>query len=73
MQYYKYTYTIEVLSTEPLPDMSLADLQYEITEGSCSGFVKVDVESLDKNEFIQECQNQGSDPDFFFMFEEEDV
>ena len=37
MALYKTIYTIEVLSDEPLDNVTLGDIRYEIVYGHCSG------------------------------------
>jgi hypothetical protein len=62
---YKTVYTIEVLSDEPLGEVSLADIQYEITEGHCSGvFREKSCDELTEYEMARALIRQGSDPTF---------
>lgn len=69
-KFYRSVIQIEVLSEEPLPDpMSLADIQYEITEGHCSGQLTrvVDNEVKTGPEMAQLLLNQASGPEFFML------
>ncbi len=64
--YYHTKITISVLSDKPLGDMSLADLDYFITDGDGSG--KVDQgESvpISREELQILCDQHGSDISFF--------
>lgn len=71
---YKSVLKVEVLSEEPMGEcsISLSDLDYQITEGECSG--KIEWESIDAEvvgaEAVKECDEHGTDPSFFQMDEE---
>ena len=72
-RYYRHLITVEVLSTDPMTTSDLDDLNYQITEGHCSGVVEVEsslevTESQMRNLLIA----QGSDPDFLIPSEEND-
>ena len=65
-KFYKTTFTVEVLSELPLGDLGLEDIQYEITEGHCSGVTTTsEVKELSGPEMAKELLAQGSDPEFF--------
>ena len=69
----KYIVEIELLSEEPWDDLdcaSLSDIDYEMTEGHCSGRVKIksDVE-LNGLQMAKALMKQGSDPEFFLIDE----
>jgi hypothetical protein len=65
MPLYKTLYTIEVLSDEPLGEVNLGELQYEITEGHCSGvFREKSRDELTEYEMAKALIRQGSDPEF---------
>jgi hypothetical protein len=72
---YKSVIQVEILADRPMGDdfienLSLVD--YEITQGECSGVVKVisSNEILEGEDAVKECHKQGSSPDFFMMDEE---
>ena len=76
MAFYKTTMVVEVLSEgdEPWPNefTPLSDVAYEITDGDCSGIVKVtETQELDAEEMIAACVAQGTDPAFFGLEEGE--
>lgn len=65
MALYKTVYTIEVLSDEPLDNITLGDIEYEITEGHCSGvFREKSREELTEFQMAKALIRQGSDPEF---------
>ena len=66
---WKTTIVVEVLTMgENPPDYdTLDDVQDDATFGDASMSRKEDVHvELTKEQFITECDNQGSDPSFFF-------
>lgn len=70
-KFYKTIFQVEVLSEEPIKELSLSDLDYEITEGDCSGRVS----TLSENTINGACAAnellaQGSDPSFFGLTED---
>lgn len=72
---YKYTFSMVVLSDEPLTSTSLEDIVYEVTDGHClgSGLHMESMEILtDKVEQTQACKQLGNDGMFFDSLEEED-
>lgn len=70
-KFYRTLITLEVLSQEPLPSMSLADLAYATTEGDCSGQFKQTTErELDGPQAAAALIAQGSDPGFFGLTED---
>jgi len=73
-KFYKTTYTLEVLSEEPInPNVSLEDLHYMITDGDCSGVVHMDnSEEVDGKTMAELLMKQQSDPGFFMLNENGD-
>jgi hypothetical protein len=68
-RYYKTTFTIDVLSEEPLGDcLSLGQIDYAITDGDCVGSNLRQVEAeLTSKEMAQALLEAGSEPDFFML------
>ncbi len=66
-KYHRYIFQIEVLSEESLPDdMTLSAIEYEITNGHCSGkFLDTFHQELDEVTCAEYLQKHGSDPEFF--------
>ena len=66
---YKTKVTIEILSDEPVNDnISLKDIQYEITDGQWSGKITHgESKPLKGKPAVKEILNHGTDPEFFFM------
>lgn len=66
-KFHRYVYKVEVLSEEELPtDLSLDSINYEITEGHCSGMrLDTEHEEVDGKKMASLLQAQGSDPEFF--------
>ncbi len=68
-KFYKYILEVEILSEEELEgieDCSLRHVDYMLTEGGCSGQVKLqNSEQLTGKEMAEELKKQGSDPEFF--------
>jgi len=64
--FYKTKIVIEILSEEPQSVNSLADIEYDITEGNNSGSWNV-VETMELNGLAcaNELKSQGTDPEFF--------
>lgn len=71
-KFYKATFTVEVLSEEPLDgSQSLADLSEMTMEGPCSGKCEMKShETLDGKQTATALQEQGSDPEFFSIDED---
>lgn len=70
-KFYRAVFHYEVLSEEPIEDMSLEDIDYECRDGHCSGqFLGVDRSELTGPEMAKALQNQASDPGFFQLDEE---
>jgi len=62
---YRTKITIEVLSEGPFTTEDLAEINYAITEGDCSGVVNVETsEELSREEMSKALEKQGSDPEF---------
>jgi hypothetical protein len=67
-KFHRTVYQIEVLSEEPMPDISLNDLAYEIIDGHCSGvFSEVSSDVVNATQIVALLKNQGSDPEFFML------
>jgi hypothetical protein len=66
---YKTVIKVEILSEEPYEDgKSLDDINYDITQGHCSGVVKAaSSTTLVGKKAARETIKQGSDPEFFMM------
>lgn len=66
-KFYKTTFTIEVLSEEPLGDeLTLSQIDYAITEGPCVGFTLLNrQEELTSKQMADALYEAGSDPGFF--------
>ena len=73
-KFYRTRITVEVLSENILSsDMSLADIDYAITDGDCSGEVTWgDPEELDADQMAAALIAQNSDPGFFSLDEDEE-
>lgn len=61
---YKTIYTVEVLSDEPLGNLGPGDIEYEITEGHCSGVTSFTQKEITEFQMAKELIRQGSDVDF---------
>lgn len=63
---YRQVFEVEVLSEgEPLNDVSLDDIAYEITDGHSSGVLKETIrEQVSANKMRRLLKAQGSDPEF---------
>ena len=73
MAYFRTTYTFEVLSEEPMGEVSLEDLHYQTYEGHCSGqFIDTKQEELAEVEMVAACHQHGTDPEFFMIGVEDD-
>ena len=68
-KFFKTVFTIEVLSEDPLSSsLSLTDIEYEITEGYCSGTIRVEeATEIDGRTAVALLEAQGSDPEFFSL------
>jgi len=70
-KFYQTIVTYEILSDEPLGSMSLKDIDYECTEGHCSGrFIDTKEVRVSRDVMAKLLVTQGSDPGF--LLEEED-
>ena len=64
--FYKYVYTVTVLSETPIDDYSLEALAYLIGEGPCVGTVdESGFEELADDDAAALLNEMGSDPSFF--------
>lgn len=68
-KFYKTTYTIEVLSEEPLAEgLSLYAIDHRITYGDCSGlFKKTNEKTVSPKQMTKLLVEQGSSPSFFSL------
>lgn len=73
-KYFKTIILFEVLSEEePVQWNSLADLNYQVTEGHCSGrLMSESSELISEEELRMCCRYHGTDPEFFTIPREED-
>ena len=74
-RFYRTVVEVEILSDEPLDvspgGMNLEGIHYEITKGQCSGIWKVTAnETVDGAAMAKLLEQQGSDPNFFDLFDE---
>lgn len=68
---YRTVVIVEVLSRGSLPeDLSLESVAYAITEGGCSGDVRVESAEVTGREMAELLRRQGSDPEFLGLTEE---
>lgn len=65
-KFYKTTFTVIVLSEEPIHNMALEDIAREVNEGDCAlhSFTPKS-ETVSKNKMVDLLYAAGSDPDFF--------
>lgn len=67
-KFYKTIIEVEVLSEDPFRCSDLEAVQYEITEGHCSGVVKnKGSKALNGEQAAKALLKQGSDPEFFCL------
>ena len=72
MKYYKTIVTITVLSDAPITSVGLKGLAHGITYGGWSGQVDLgDSQELSEEGFSEACWNQGTDPGFFGIGQED--
>lgn len=70
-KFHRKVFQVEVLSEEPLGDVSLDQVHYLITDGPCSGdFKEVSSEVLDGKQAADALHKQGSEPGFFRLDDE---
>ena len=63
--FYRAVFKVELLSDEPIGDMSLEQIQYEMTDGHMSGvFTREVTEKVPAKKMVKLLVNQGSDPEF---------
>jgi hypothetical protein len=74
-RFHRTVVQVEVLSEAPLGAVELDTLHHMITEGDCSGHVKIVLEEeLDGKQAAEALLNQASDPSFFRLNQaEEDI
>jgi len=64
--FYKTIVQFEILSEEPVEQVDLETMHYQVTEGHWSGrFLETTEEVLDGPAAAKALQAQGSDPEFF--------
>ena len=72
LRFYKTVYHYEVLSNEPLGDLSLGLLYQRCYDGDCSGLmVRIDQSEITEADMIVHCERQASDPEFFGITDHE--
>lgn len=65
-KFFKTIITIEILSEKKYNSTDLSKIEYDITDGDCSGKVSVDsYQELTSKEVAKELLAQGSSPEFF--------
>ena len=71
-KFYKSVFKIVVLSQDPLPEQIGLDwIQYEITEGHCSGhLLPYSEKEINGKTAAKELMKQASDPSFFNLTED---
>lgn len=69
MKYFRTVVEIVVLSEDIPWDGELADLAYAISDGGCSGEMKVKSEEVSPKRMAELLQSQGSEPRFFQLDE----
>ncbi len=70
---YKTVFTLTVLSTYPVTDLDLGQLDSETREGDCVGRLEVELEQeVGRDEMTRLLEDFGSDPQFFDLGDEED-
>jgi len=69
-KFYRQVFTYEILSEEPIGQLSLEDVAYETSEGHMSGHFtnRIETEHSAK-EMAKMMEVQGSDPEFFQLTE----
>ena len=71
--FYKKSYTITVLSEEPIVFDDIEDIAYAINEGPCVGAMEEGVsEQLNGKQMAEALVKVGSDPGFFHLDENGD-
>jgi len=71
-KFYRTVIELEVLSEEPIVDMAIGDINYEMENGHLSGLYKTKIQDKEVNgkEMAKMLQEQGSDPEFFLLDED---
>jgi hypothetical protein len=65
-KFYRTTFTIVILSEEPISDMELENLHYEVTDGHCCLRSMTSKETmLDGKQAARALFAAGSEPEFF--------
>ena len=70
-KFYRTVIQVEILSEEPYSGNDLETIQYDITDGHCSGKI-IDIERNQEKtgqEMAGLSKEQGSDPEFFQLDE----
>ena len=69
--FYKTVFTVTVLSERfPMNELSLKDLDYQITEGDGVGDIKAEADEISPQEVAALCRRFNSDPSFFGLDDE---
>jgi hypothetical protein len=70
-QFHKTVIKVTVLSEEPYDNTDIHQLAYDISDGDCSGEVRiVSSKILTGRQAVKALQAQGSDPEFFRLTED---
>lgn len=68
--FYKRVISFEILSEEPIEDMTLSETEYEVVDGHMSGMFLDSVDTvLIGSEMARALSRQGTDPSFFSIDE----
>lgn len=70
---YRTIFRYEVLTDEPIEQLSLSDISYMCTEGHASGVFLTNEktnEELTGKDAVKVIREQGTDPEFFMMDED---
>jgi len=69
-KFYRAIFQIELLADEPIEDMSLEDIHYNMTEGQMSGcFTRIKTQEITSKQMTKRLINQGSSPEFLGLDE----
>jgi hypothetical protein len=67
-KFYKTVVSYEILSEEPIGEVSLEDIAYECENGHWSGvFGDTVITELTGKEMAEAARKQGTDPEFFML------
>ena len=70
-KFFRTLVSVEILSEEPLPEMELEELGYQMSLGSYYGDIEYGLsEEVDSSTMAKLLIDQGSDPEFFGLDED---